>query len=127
MTDYQILKRVLYGAEVTIESNKAWLDRYKTSYNEIDFDFAMMLFQIKIIDVDSGNFETGETHYFLDDKFVRIENKIRYISIKKIDEQLKRIIGYNVFPTFVRLSKAFDKIKNNAIRKQKLKKLNEGR
>jgi hypothetical protein len=127
MTDYQILKNILYGAEVTIESNKAWLDRYKTSYNEIDFDFAMMLFQIKIIDVDSGNFETGETHYFLDDKFVKVDNKIRHISIKKIDEQLKKIIGYNVFPTFVRLSKAFESIKNNEARKQKLKKLNEGR
>lgn len=41
MTDYQILKNVLYGSEITIEGNTAWLDRYKSSYTEIDFDFAI--------------------------------------------------------------------------------------
>ena len=124
MTDYQILKKILHGSEVTIENNNAWLDRYKTSYTEVDWYFCMMLFQIKIIDVDTGNFETGETHYFLNDKFVTYDEKnIKHISIKKIDDELKKIIGYNNFPTFVRLSKAFDKIKNNTIRKTKLEKL----
>ena len=123
MTDYQTLKKILHGSEVTIENNNAWLDRYKTSYTEVDWDFCMMLFQIKIIDVDTGNFETGETHYFLNDKFVKVQNKIRHISIKKIDDELKKIIGYNNFPTFVRLKEAFERIKRNTIRKTKLQKI----
>jgi hypothetical protein len=135
MTDYQILKKVLYGAEVTIEKNKAWLDRYKSTYMEVDWYFCMMLFQTKIIDVDTGNFKTGETHYFLDEKFIKYNNRIKHILIKKIDEQLEDVRNtltnrgstYSKFPTYVRLLEAFDKIKNNAIRKQKLKKLNESR
>lgn len=118
MTDYQLLKRILHGAEVTIEGNQAWLDRYKTSYNEVDWDFCMMLFQIKLIDIDTGNFVTGETHYFLDDKFVKIQNKIRHISIKKIDEQLEDVknrlpnrgSNYNKFPSLVRVLEAFDEL-----------------
>jgi len=132
MTDYQLLKRILHGSEVTIEKNDAWLDRYKSTYVKVDWDFCMMLFQIKIIDVDSGNFETGETHYFLDDKFIRFDEKnVKHVSIKKIDEQLKDVRNnltnrgtyYNKFPTFVRLLEAFDKIRNNTIRKSKLQKL----
>jgi len=133
MTDYQLLKRILHGAEVTIEKDQAWLDRYKTSYNEVDWDFCMMLFQIKIIDVDTGNFDTGETHYFLDDKFVRFDEKtkIKHISIKKIDEQLNDVkntltnrgSNYNKFSSFARIIEAFERIKNNSIRKSKLQKI----
>jgi hypothetical protein len=132
MTDYQLLKKILHGAEVTIEKNNAWLDRYKSSYAEVDWDFCMMLFQTKLIDIDTGNFETGETHYFLDDKFIRFDKKnVKHVSIKKIDTQIKDVRNnltyYNKFSTFVRLLEAFDKIKNNTIRKQKLEKINESR
>lgn len=63
-----------------------------------------------------------------DDTFVRFDEKnIKYISIKKIDKQLNDLKGYNAILSN-RIIEAFDKIKQNTIRKTKLQKIeNENR
>ena len=65
-----ILKKIIYGAEVTVVNGKeSYLNRYKSSYQEIDITYINVLILIGIIEFDSGNFETGERHYRLGESF----------------------------------------------------------
>lgn len=129
MTNYQILKRILHGSTVTTILHTAYIDKYKSTYCIVDFAFIKQLTYMDIIEKDSGNFETGEQHYLLSDKFIKInwEKYTKTILLKTMDDHVKRWLNehytYNVHPPFIEFEKAFEKIKNNTIRKKKLQKL----
>ena len=134
MKNYQILKRILHGSEVTMTKDTAIINKYYKygAYSEeFDFFFAMMLIQLEIIELDCGNWETGEQHYRLNEKYFKYDEKtkIKHILIKKIDNDINdykvNIPNYKKFPTFLGVSEALEKIKKNLTRKNKLLKLKD--
>ena len=130
MNDYQTIKRILNLSEVNIDGTQAYLDRYKINNIEIDYKLVSLLITFGILELDSGNFETGEENYFLNDVFIFIdrtdENK-RIILLSKIIERLNDQRYYFIqnydFDKHIETRKIFSKIRNNYIRKQKLLKL----
>ena len=130
MNDYQTIKRILNLSEVNVIGKQAYLDRYKINNVEIDYKLVLLLITFGILELDSGNFETGEENYFLNDVFIFIdrtdENK-RIILLSKIIERLNDQRYYFIqnydFDKHIETRKIFSKIRNNYIRKQKLLKL----
>jgi len=130
MNDYQTIKRILNLSEVNVIGKQAYLDRYKINNVEIDYKLVSLLITFGILELDSGNFETGEENYFLNDVFIFIdrtdENK-RIILLSKIIERLNDQRYYFIqnydFDKHIETRKIFSKIRNNYIRKQKLLKL----
>lgn len=130
MNDYQTIKRILNLSEVNVIGKQAYLDRYKINNIEIDYKLVSLLITFGILELDSGNFETGEENYFLNDVFIFIdrtdENK-RIILLSKIIERLNDQRYYFIqnydFDKHIETRKIFSKIRNNYIRKQKLLKL----
>lgn len=91
----KILNDILRGCELTACNNHTYLmNKYKSNWYQVDEEIGLCLIQSNAIIEDSGNFETGETHYILDcdyifnDKLNNINfllNKIKY-SEKFINE-----------------------------------------
>jgi predicted NAD-dependent protein-ADP-ribosyltransferase YbiA (DUF1768 family) len=125
MTSYQILKSILHGATITIIDTTAYLDKYKSTYCVVDFKFIKQLIYMDIIEKDSGNFETREEHYLLNDKFIKFDDKTRQktILLKTMDEHATSIKNVPKHSPYLEFEKAFEKIKHNVIRKKKLEKL----
>ena len=74
----KIFNDILYYSELTLcENETAFIDKWKSNSYEIDFNLAQRL--ARILELDSGNWETGETHYTLDawhDDLIPIPNSI---------------------------------------------------
>lgn len=127
MNDYQSIKRILNLSEVNVVGRQAYLDRYKINSVKIDYKLVVLLIVFDILQLDSGNFETYEENYFLNDKFIHRtndNNKIILLSkiIERFNEQVYFTQGYD-FDKHIETLKNFQKIKNNYIRKEKLIKL----
>ena len=130
MNDYQTIKRILNLSEVNVIGKQAYLDRYKINNVEIDFKLVLLLITFGILELDSGNFETGEENYFLNDKFIFIDRtdenkKIILLTkiIERFDEQKFYFTQSFDFDRHIEIVKIFYKIKSNYIRKEKLIKL----
>lgn len=61
----QVTDRLLAGDELTICSKEktAWVNKWQKNPKEINYDLAMFFVNIGLVGVDSGNWETSETHY----------------------------------------------------------------
>ena len=122
MNDYQTIKRILNLSEVNVIGKQAYLDRYKINNVEIDYKLVLLLITFGILELDSGNFETGEENYFLNDKFIFIdrtdENK-KIILLTKIIERFNEQKFYFTqsfdFDRHIEIVKIFYKIKSNYI------------
>jgi hypothetical protein len=122
-----VLKKILYGAEITVVNGmEAYLNKYRTGYQKIDIVHFNVLILLGIIEFDSGNFETGERHYRLGESFYTIKDKVKTIHLGKIGECVESYSNVaKSYPGFNELEKAYNEIKNQIIRKLKLKKINE--
>ncbi|WP_080056831.1 hypothetical protein [Spirosoma aerolatum] len=64
-----ILARLIAGQTLTINDRSwpncgAWLNKWTEREIEVDYLFAISLFNLQCLQLESGNFETGERHYF---------------------------------------------------------------
>lgn len=119
MTDYQALKKILRLATVTVNKKNAYIDYY----NKINYSIVSILILLDIIEKESGNFDTGDNHYRLNEKFISVGDKIT-ISFKKIEEALMNDKVYH-FKQIQDLKCIFDKVKIDLQRKIKLENLNK--
>lgn len=129
MTDYQVLKKIIHLSTVTINRNRAYID-----YVEIDYYFASYLTLLNILQLDSGNFETHDNHFRLNEDFIMINDKCRIILLNEIQKQFEKADNNLVYSlpgnitieaqTAKDAKKVFFKVKNDLLRKKKLEKLN---
>jgi predicted metal-dependent hydrolase len=124
MNDYETLKKIIFLSEVTLSKNKAYIN-----YIEVDYLLISFLILLNILDLESGNFETQETHYRLHFKFIKKENNSIHISFKEIQKEFERcddslIYNYIENKYAKDVKKIFYRIKNNLQRKVKLEKIN---
>lgn len=123
---YDITKKILFGSEVTLTNDK---EAYLGRYDEIvDYNFCFALTTREIIELDSGNWETGEEHYKLNEKFIRWEKSTRFILINILESDLEKATSYiqpqTITYHLTEFLNAVKVIKLNDMRKQKIKKLN---
>ena len=121
-----ILRKIIYGAEITIVNDTdAYLNKYRNASQKIDISYANILLFLKIIGFDSGNFETGERHYRLEEPFYSVKDKIKTIHLGKIGECIEshKPAYYVTYPVFKELEKAYNDLRNQLLRKEKLKKI----
>ena len=73
--------KILKGSIITKTKKGAFIDKYRINYicKEIPLILFEQLFNLDLIELDSGNFETGERHYHLNSNYISIENNIKYI------------------------------------------------
>jgi len=127
MTDYKVFEKIIKFAEITLTKNrKAYINKYKSDCEEIDYNFIKTLINSDILSLESGNFETGEEHFMLDDKYIKIDNMYNLIGIdvKLMEKNLEIPEGRKPRESFSILQKIFLRFKQNTIRKQKIQKIN---
>ena len=117
-----VLKRILYGAEVTVVGKEAYLNKYRIGYQKIDINNINILILLEIIEFDSGNFSTGERHYRLGESFYSVKDKIKTIHFGKIGECIESN-KHKLYPGSNELEKAYNDLRNQLLRKEKLKKI----
>lgn len=118
-----VLKKILYGAEITTVNGKdAYLNKYRKDSQKIDIHNINILILLDILEFDSGNFETGERHFRLGNSFYSVMDNIKTIHLKRIGECIENSKPTS-YPGFNELEKAYNEIKNQTIRKLKLKKI----
>lgn len=131
MDAYNILMRILNGSTITtIQFNNAIIDKYENNPQKIDTEFVRLLHTMEFIEHDSGNLETGENHFLLNDKFITFKEKYKIVSISKIDKQMETYKRCNIWyisgnKQFEEFEKAYEKVKIKSIRKEKIKRINE--
>lgn len=117
------MKRLLnslisYSELTTCRDETAWIDIHLPSYYQIDKKIADQLIRWQVVEVDSGNWETGETHYTIDPDNPR-RSKLSNIQFLK-----NKIIPSNM-DSKSDLIKNLDEIKLFEERKLKIKKLSK--
>ena len=131
MNDYQTLIRIFKFATITFKYNytlnkrEAFINNYNKPDIYIDFYFVLMLAELNILEIDSANSETHETHYKLNTDIVEIKNNIRIIKLNYLIQKYI-LSNSNINPdneTFIRINNCLIKIKDNDDRKKKLNKL----
>ncbi len=117
-----VLKKILYGAEVTTVNGKEAYLKYRNNSQKIDIHNINVLILLEIIEIDSGNFETGERHFRLGESFYSVMDNIKTIHLNRIGKCIEstKPSGY---PGFNELEKAYNDLMNQLIRKEKLKKI----
>lgn len=129
MNNYQVFVNIINFATITISNNKAYINKYKIDNSEIDKWFIDMLVILDFIELDSGNFETNEKHYIINNKYVKIkftndDKLIKIINLNKFEKVLKNhILSLYKDVHFEKVKNIYEKFKINNIRKQKLEKL----
>jgi len=118
MTKNQILKRIFKLSTITFHKKDAFIYHHNKPDEYVDYDFVMMLKHLNIIELDSGNFETEETHYQLNSDFIELRDNIRFINLNKIEAITNSSRLYYEFRSI------FDIVKKELQRKSKLLKLN---
>lgn len=110
----QFLIDIINYSELTVCDNGTyWINKYKSNWKKVDEELALCLVQSSVVELDSGNFETGEEHYILSFRGNKL-NRIEYL-IKKINPYLYN--GEKILNELIPLRK-------NELRKSKLKNLN---
>jgi len=142
-SEIDILKQIIFGAEVTVTKiyydqhpisstysyyMEAILNKYRASYQIINYELVRCLMQMEIIEESSGNFETHERHYTINDKFILFKDNIKCIEFGKIEKcillfnhKYKSISDNN--STNIKIEKFFYELKNKLLRKEKLEKI----
>lgn len=83
----KFLNDLLNYHEITTcdKEKKAYVDaaHRPTSY-EVDWNLVNSLIHCDILDIDSGNWETGERHYTLDEKYYELSKLEKIVELKQI-------------------------------------------
>lgn len=127
MIKNKIIIRIFNLSEVTYTSTKfVYIDKYSNNWIEIsdinEILFMNDLLTFDILKVTSGNFETKELHYRLNENFYKTENGTRTIFFNRILEKIDEMSNY--YNSYSNIKKVFEDFKINEIRKQKLNNLN---
>jgi hypothetical protein len=110
----QFLIDIINYSELTVcRGNICWLNKYKSNWKKIDYNVALCLIQSNVIEIDSGNFETGETHYILN---------FRGNRLSRIDYLIKNVNSY--YYNGEKIIHELKLLKRKEERKCKLKNLN---
>lgn len=119
------LLKILKGAVITETKNGIFINKYVYDYSckEISYSLFNTLYNIGLITLDSGNFETFEKHYILNENYVTMKNNIKHVNLKKITD-LIRCHSHIQFVTS-EFCDSYFLIEKNLKRKEKLKKINE--
>ena len=64
MNNIKVFKNILNGSEITLIKDDCYIDICHKTFQKIDTDFILCLIYLKIIELDSGNWETHEQHFF---------------------------------------------------------------
>jgi hypothetical protein len=133
MTNYEIFKKIINFSTITILEEKvgknlvetvAYIDKYKYDGEKInDYYFIKTLIYLEILEIDSGNWETRERHYKLNNKYI-MRTYPDYIfdgiNIKKLKNKLMKPY---LIESVKELQNIFLKYETHLLRKQKLLKL----
>jgi hypothetical protein len=90
-----ILANLITGCSITINDGKwpqrgAWLNRYTENEVIVDYLFAQELYNAKCLQLDSGNWETGDRHYYF--RVLTRKKKGRWrLDVTKDDETDKQM------------------------------------
>lgn len=130
MSEEAIIEKIMFGATLTI-NYKQYVAHMDNNLIEVDYKFAELLSYFGIIEQDSGNWETGDKHYLLSDRFVRNRKiKLNYIIEHlemmrvKTGSMLPLLINsWDTDKRFLRLKDALENIKLKYLRKEKLEKI----
>ena len=68
MENTTLLYKIIKGSTITVTKNITYIDRYKSNWETVNADFSQYLIYMEILKEVSGNFETGEVHYILNDE-----------------------------------------------------------
>jgi hypothetical protein len=118
-----VLKKIIYGAEITtVNGKEAYLNQYRKASQKIDIHNINILILLDILEFDSGNFETGERHFRLGESFYSIMDNIKTIHLNRIGKCIESNKP-TLYPGFNELEKAYNDLRNQLIRKEKLKKI----
>jgi len=118
----RILEDLLNCSELTLmPDNTAWMNYWRMKSYEVDMMIFNSLYYNNIIEADSGNFETGETHYIINISN-RTHYKLKNINIIIEDYKYRQTSYQTDFQ--IELLDALNAIKTKEERKYKLKKLN---
>jgi len=126
MTELDVLKKLINGCEITIVGNQAFVNKWKADEEEFDFTFADFLENNRFIELDSGNWDDGEHHYFINDscrdipKLGRI-NKLLEMVQQKMDGGAITYLRF--YGNYLLLEKMLKRLLVNEGRRVKLKKL----
>lgn len=124
LSNYDTFKKILAGDCVTTVGDVSYLNRWGQHDVEsiLNNEFINYLVRNNILDEDSGNFETGETNFYLNPEFVSVDGGFRTVYMWKVYRQ---VTEYRFSPEAQRelFIQILDKIKNAELRKLKLDKL----
>lgn len=126
-----ILRQIIYGAEVTVCNFQCCLNKYNSKqYKIVDYELINALIGMNIIEQNSGNFETHECHYSLNENFLLRENNIKTIKIDDIYRAILinncKYISLNEHHINRRIENSFSELKIQLLRREKLKKIQNG-
>lgn len=126
MTYNEIIKRIFNKSTITVVSvNNIFIDKYGYGNVELtDIESSLFindLITYHVIELDSGNFETREMHYLLNEKYSSVKNGTRTIHFSQILEKIDDVSVH--YGSHSNIRKRFQDFKNMIIRKQKLKNL----
>jgi len=117
--------KILKGSVITTTKSGVFIDKYRKGYicKKITTVLFKELYNIELIEMDSGNWETSETHYHLNSKYISIKNNIKYINLEKITKEIEENKHRLLIEEFY---DAYFSIKKDIERNQKIKKLKDG-
>jgi len=117
------LLKILNGAVITETRNGNFINKYvfDCSCHELRKDLFNILYNIELIELDSGNFETHERHYMLNEKYISIKNNIKCVNLKEITNLIQ--CRSHIFYVTTEFCDAYFSIKKDIERKRKLNKL----
>lgn len=127
MNNSTLLYKIIKGSTITMTKNVCYIDRYKSSWSVVNSDFAQYLIYMEILEEDSGNFETGEVHYKLNEKFYYFKNKIKHIKLNEIElciNNFKYIKTLSAGKIVTEIIEEYSKLKTKLLRKEKLQIIN---
>ena len=109
---------ILFCCELTTcRNNTAFMNKWQPNEYQIDYNIARCLTNTNILELDSGNWETGEEHYRLDRTSNLILKRINFLKYKvnfaNIDNDTKNKMLHDISEIELRYN-----------RKIKIKKLN---
>jgi len=127
MENTTLLYKIIKGSTITVTKNITYIDRYKSNWETVNADFSQYLIYMEILKEVSGNFETGEVHYILNDELYFFKNKVKHIKLNEIERYINEFRYFKTLSSghiVTEIKDAFDKLKIKLLRKEKLNKLN---
>lgn len=117
--------KILKGSVITTSPDGVYIDKYRLgcACKKISRSLFNVLFYLELIEHDSGNWETQETHYHLNLNYVSIKTDIKYINLGEITKKIEENrLDANMSSEFY---DAYFSVKIDIERNQKIKKIKD--